>query len=411
MNAPALFLVPYPIETGYAIDSYVAMFLRAATRLNDGDASRVHFGFTATGGHSRTLPPDFDRIVRFDPRADSERERAELVRYVRANRIRFVMLLDVQPVSPLVRLLRDAGVELLISYWGAQISAPFAGPRLWLKRAGIRLAGRARVDSLIFESHAMAELAVIGRGCPASMLDVVPLGTNPARFQVHGGRAHIERTFGIGPDKTVILFSGHTHERKGIGTLLDAAVQLCGEGGREDLYFLLCGNRDGEADPWLQRIRGTAAEHAVRFAGYRSDMPLIMTGADIGVIPSSGWDSFTVSSLELAAAGLPVVVSRLGGLPEAIVEGETGLVFPPGDARALARCLADLADHPDKRRALGERGRERVRREYTLDAQEARLAAVFDRRFRAARRDRGPERPVLHDMQSAAQSANEVECA
>lgn len=389
--APALFLVPYPINVGYAIDALTRMFLRAATRLNDGDAQRVHFAFASTRGSAGALPDGFTNIIEFDPTAGSRASREALARYIRENKIRFVMLLDVQPVAPLVRFLRDAGVDVVISYWGASISDPFTGPRLWMRRAGIRLAARSRVDSLVFESRAMARLAVVGRGCPASMLDVVPLGTDMARFPLASQRGYLERELGIPASKTVILFSGHTHERKGIGTLLDAAVMLCSEAGRDDLFFLLCGNRGDEADQWLRRVRGTAAEACVRFGGYRSDMPVVMSSAHIGVIPSSGWDSFTVSSLELAAAGLPVIVSRLGGLPEAIAEGETGLVFEPGNARELASCIARLADRPDERLLFGQRGRARVQREFTLDLQEERLARVFERRISAAcgARERG----------------------
>lgn len=384
MFAPALFLVPYPIDTGYAIESYVRMFLRAATRLNDGDADRVHFAFTSTRGSSRALPDGFANVVEFDAAAGSRGSSDALARYIREKAISFVMLLDVQPVAPVVRFLREAGVDVVISYWGASISDPSTGPRLWMKRAGVRLATRSRVDSLLFESQAMARLAVIGRGCPASMLDVVPLGTDMARFAVTSRRGYLEREFGIPADRTVVLFSGHTHERKGIGTLLDAAVILRSELRRDDLFFLLCGNRGEEADPWLRRIRGTAAEDCVAFGGYRSDMPAVMSAAHIGVIPSSGWDSFTVSSLELAAAGLPVIVSRLGGLPEAIAEGETGLIFEPGNARELAGCIAWLADRPDERLLFGQRGRARVQREFTLDLQEERLARVFERRISAA---------------------------
>src|SRR6185369_11701245 len=117
----------------------------------------------------------------------------------------------------------------------------------------------------------------------------------------------------------IVLFAGHAHERKGIGTLLDAAA-LLHQRQREDVFILICGDRGDEAARWMRRIEGTGADRLVRFAGYRSDIATIMSHSDIGVIPSSGWDSFTVSSLELAASGLPVIVSRLGGLPEAVEE-------------------------------------------------------------------------------------------
>lgn len=192
---------------------------------------------------------------------------------MREHDIRFAMLLDIQPVSHVVSPLRQAGVRCVVSYWGAPISSPVSGVRLWLKRAGVRLAGPRRVDSLIFESQAMADLAVCGRGCPPWMLDVVYLGTDISRFRPTSEKSYIQSTFGIGPDKVVVLFSGHAHERKGIGTLLDCAVLLHRNQRREDLFFLICGDRGDESERWLQRVRGTGAEHAIRFGSWKCGSP------------------------------------------------------------------------------------------------------------------------------------------
>ena len=385
MHAPALFLVPYPTDAGYAIDALCQMFFRAATRLNDGDESRVHLAFRATtGALTKGLPKTFSNYLEFDAEKCTVEQARQLSKYIRQNGIRFVMLLDVQPVAPLVAILRGMGVTTIITYWGAPISGRHSGPRLLFKRAGIWLGGARRVNSAIFESRAMANLAIYGRGCPRSMLDVVNLGTDVERFRPAATKAHTQAEFGIGPEKTIVLFSGHTHERKGMPTLMDAAAVLYRDHGRRDIVFLICGNRRDEGESWLQRVRGTGAEESIVFAGYRSDMPDIMSACDIGVIPSSGWDSFTVSSLEMAASRLPVIVSRLGGLPESIVDGKTGLVFEPGDARALAECIARLADNPEERLRLGTAGRVRVEKDFTLEAQCTRLVEVFERRIREA---------------------------
>jgi len=110
-----------------------------------------------------------------------------------------------------------------------------------------------------------------------------------------------------------------------------------------------------------------------------SSLFLLHLGSNVGfcgAIPSTGWDSFPRTSIEMAAAGLPVVASRLQGLPEAVLDGETGLLFEPGDARGLADCLEALLNHPELAAEYGRRGRERCERELNLDVQRQRLLNV-----------------------------------
>lgn len=381
MDAPALFLFPFRSNAGYAVDTYQKVFLRAATRLNDGDPSRVHVGFRAMEpGRPKALPSDFRNVLQFDPYTPTTDDWIRLERYVGENRISVVMMLDVQPVAAIVPRLRGMGVRTVIAYWGSPISDPSPPLKLLVKQLQIRTAGRRRVDSLIFESKAMASLAVVGRGCPQSMLDVVYLGIDPSRFFVTQTKRYVHETFGIDPKKRIVLFVGHVHERKGVGTLLDAAVVLHRDLRRDDVLVLICGDRDAEAKQWMRRIEGTGAEPIVRFVGYRSDVPQLMSNADIGVVPSTGWDSFPLSPLEHAASGLPVIVSRLGGLPEGIVDGETGFVVERGNAKDLAGRIAFLLDHPAQRHRMGINGRERVLRDFTFEVHERKLTEVLERR-------------------------------
>jgi glycosyltransferase involved in cell wall biosynthesis len=85
----------------------------------------------------------------------------------------------------------------------------------------------------------------------------------------------------------------------------------------------------------------------------------------------------------MAACGLPVVASRLQGLVEAVLDGETGLLFEPGDARQLADRLEMLLDHPDRAAELGRRGRVRCEQELNLDVQRNLLLAALRRRLRS----------------------------
>jgi glycosyltransferase involved in cell wall biosynthesis len=105
---------------------------------------------------------------------------------------------------------------------------------------------------------------------------------------------------------------------------------------------------------------------AVRLAGERADVMQLLADADIFVL-SSRSEGLPLSILEAMSAGLPVVASRVGGVPEAVVDGETGLLVPPGEPSTLARALERLVADPALRGRLGAAGRERVEELFHLD--------------------------------------------
>jgi glycosyltransferase involved in cell wall biosynthesis len=105
----------------------------------------------------------------------------------------------------------------------------------------------------------------------------------------------------------------------------------------------------------------------VRLAGDRRDVPELLAGADVFVL-SSASEGMPVSVLEAMAAGLPVVASRVGGIPELVVDGETGLLVDPGRPDRLAAALARLLEDAALRRRLGAAGRARVEERFDVDA-------------------------------------------
>jgi glycosyltransferase involved in cell wall biosynthesis len=104
---------------------------------------------------------------------------------------------------------------------------------------------------------------------------------------------------------------------------------------------------------------------AVEMAGERDDVPERLAAADVFVL-SSRSECMPISVLEAMAAGLPVVASAVGGLPEMVVDGETGYLVAPGDAEALGAALARLVADPSLRRRMGAAGRRRVEERFDL---------------------------------------------
>jgi glycosyltransferase involved in cell wall biosynthesis len=166
-------------------------------------------------------------------------------------------------------------------------------------------------------------------------------------------------------------------ERKGVRVILQAAAELVNVRRRRDVHFLICGNREGEKERFDGLYRQSPAEAHITFGGYRRDIPELLPGCYAGIIASTGWDSHTLSAVEMAACGLPLLVSDLGGLKEAVVEGKTGYLFPVGDYLELADRIDDLVASPAARHTLSNNAVERARRCYSRETQKKELLRIL----------------------------------
>lgn len=134
---------------------------------------------------------------------------------------------------------------------------------------------------------------------------------------------------------------------------------------------------DGEGRSRAEKI--TAEEgisKQVEFLGGREDVPAILNESQVFVL-SSRREGFPLSVLEAMRAGLPVVASHVGGISEAVEEGISGFLFPPGDVEALQCCLGKLLDDPSLRQSMGEAGRKRFLKYFTLDRMVEETIAVY----------------------------------
>ena len=129
---------------------------------------------------------------------------------------------------------------------------------------------------------------------------------------------------------------------------------------------------------WRRRSRLSDLSGRVRLAGERHDVPQLLAAADVFVLASAS-EGLPVSVLEAMAAGLPVVASRVGGVPEQVSDGETGLLVEPGDPNELAAALHRLTVDPSLRRRLGVAGRARAERAFDLDAFRRAHVALYSR--------------------------------
>ena len=145
-------------------------------------------------------------------------------------------------------------------------------------------------------------------------------------------------------------------------------------------YLIIAGG-----GPEAERLAGLAQGTAgVTLAGELEDVTPLVHAADVIVVPSRK-EGQGIVALEAMAARKPVVASHVGGLPELILNGETGLLVPPNDPAALNEALRALAASPALRSQMGKRGRERVDRHFTLDAMVERLSAIYRESVQSSR--------------------------
>lgn len=185
------------------------------------------------------------------------------------------------------------------------------------------------------------------------------------------------------PDHPRLLFAGRLEPVKGPDLLLEAFVRLHRE--RPALRLWMAGA--GSLGPALaERVRQAGLEEAVRLLGERDDVPSLLAGADLVILPSRA-EGMPTLLLEALALGRPVVATAVGGMPEVAEDGRCARLVPPEDPEALARACGELLDDDDERRALAERGPLRVAAHY-LPARCAEATLALYRSL-AARRSGG----------------------
>jgi glycosyltransferase involved in cell wall biosynthesis len=191
-----------------------------------------------------------------------------------------------------------------------------------------------------------------------------------AAYPENGPAAALDPPHGQGP---VVSIVARLQAVKGHRIFLESARQVLAK--RPDARFWSVG--EGELREKLEAASlrlGLAS--AVSFLGYRNDVDTLMASSDV-VVCASSYESFPRSVLEALALDRPVVAPSVGGVPEIIQNGETGLLVPAGDPRAMASGILRLLNDRYFAQRLGAAGRKFVGQHFTLDAQASALAGLY----------------------------------
>lgn len=292
--------------------------------------------------------------------------------------------LDLSVSWRMAKDLRARGIEVLHAhqytpfFYGA-LAARVAAPRPYViftehgrhfpdvtsfKR---RLANRLVFDRLADRVNAVCEFSAKSLsekdGFRPDRIEVIPNGIDAIRYAGKVDVPSERRRLGLHIDRRYIACVARFHPVKDHQTLLKAYAMAARE--EPDVDLLLVG--DGLLRPALQeQVQRLGLTGRVRFLGVRHDVAELLRVVDIFALTSVS-EAASITLLEAMAAARPVVVTAVGGNPEAVRDGVDGLLAPRGDAGAIASALLRLLRDPTYARKLGESGAERVQANFLLD--------------------------------------------
>jgi glycosyltransferase involved in cell wall biosynthesis len=222
-------------------------------------------------------------------------------------------------------------------------------------------ASSAVVDRFTIISRLAAERYVGIGAVPARLVEVIPNAVDIDAFRkIPDARSAVRGELKI-DDEFVWIAVGRFEEAKDYPTMIAAFAQLAAR--RRDSRLLLVGKGSLQSDV-EQRVRAAGLEDRVHFLGVRRDVTRLLSAAD-GYVLSSAWEGMPVVLLEAAAAELPIVSTRVGGVAEVVDDGGTGVLVQSGDPAALARAMERIeSSTSESRAAMGARGRALVEQRY-----------------------------------------------
>jgi glycosyltransferase involved in cell wall biosynthesis len=291
----------------------------------------------------------------------------------------------VRAYSPLVAVARAAGSRVLVHDHMA-LGVAFVKVRERSRMVGeaIKMAKRARgalfnrcVHQRIAVSRFVAESIERTEFVSADRIAIIEHGIDVERFVSAATPAlgpevkqELKQELGIG-DRPLVACVSRMNEEKGVDVLLRAHARV----GRDAVLAIA-----GDGPDW-PRCRALAAElhieERVRFLGLRRDIPRLLGGCDLVVVPSRAPEAFGLTVVEAMAAGKPVVVTDAGAMADLVDHGRYGIVVPKGDPVALSEAIGRLLDGPVFAKLMGEAGQARARERYALGPFVDRVIALY----------------------------------
>jgi glycosyltransferase involved in cell wall biosynthesis len=370
----------YAANTGYAWTFIEGLYARIADHLAE-HGIRTLVAYPAIPEPPRTLAGTAAQAVTLDASLSTPASVRAVLDLIRREHVRVVYLTDRDPRCLAYPWLRRAGVSRIIVH--DHTSGERTSPR-GLKRAAKWTL--ARVPGLVADVVVTVSDFVAGRQRDVNLIPLSKLARVwnglPAVTDARPASGYAHDVFGLPKDRPLIVCVCRASGEKGVAHLLRAFDRARGRATFAATRPLLLYAGDGPQLPALRQLRDAlAARDDITLAGYRRDVAEIIGSADLCVMPSVWQDAFPLAVLEPMAQGKTVIASRVGGIPEQIKHGVSGLLVPPGDEAALADAMAGVLADPAWAARLGKAARERIASHFAIDTQVRRLSRFVEDGF------------------------------
>lgn len=267
---------------------------------------------------------------------------------------------------------KQRGAKVVLTRHTLGPELPPGGLPGW-KRTAHHLTAHYLTDALIAVSAACRQ-RLLAEGVEGSLIDLVYNGVDASLYQTQQ-RDEWRRRLQVAADTSVIVTVARLAPVKGLSAAVQAARCLRADG--HQFLWLLVGEGPERAN-LTRQIADLGLGEQVRLLGFQPDIPGILSAADIFVLPSRQ-EALPLSVLEGMAASLPVVATRVGGIPELITDQTDGLLVPPAAPDELVVAVASLLENPARRQLFGQRARQKVLEQFTLEEMWRRTDSVYRR--------------------------------
>jgi glycosyltransferase involved in cell wall biosynthesis len=266
--------------------------------------------------------------------------------------------------------------------WTAGIAARLAGCRLvrsrhievdYPDRFWSGVAFRALPHHVLTTSRRIAGRLTDELHLPSSCVTCIATGIDLQRFHPEGARA-LRAELNLDATTPLVGMISVLRSWKGHATFLEAAAHLLRSG--RPVHFIIAGDGPGR-DELAEKIAHEPWRGRVTLLGHRGDVENVLRTLDVLVLPSYAHEGIPQIILQAQATGTAVVATRIGGIPEVVEDGVTGLLIEPNDAKALANKIALLLDDSALRAQLGAAGREVAEKNHSLDRMGTRLLDLY----------------------------------
>lgn len=268
--------------------------------------------------------------------------------------------------------------------WLAGLAARLAGRPILIRSRHIEvdyphrfwsgLAFRSLPRHVITTSQRIADRLVNELGVPRERVNCIPTGVNLQRFDP-ATQGTLRKELGLADNVALVGMISVLRSWKGHATLLEAAAKLLADG-KHKIHFVIAG--EGPMRVVLpDQIAQAGLKDHVTLPGHRADVPEMLASLDVLVLPSYAHEGIPQIILQAQAMARPVVATTIGGIPEVVEDGVTGLLVEPRDADALAANIAAILDDPALAKRLSQAGRAQIESKYSLDAMGEKLLELY----------------------------------